>query len=277
MFDILSDMTAPTDHLRRTIQRYVEAEGLHPLAARTGLGIGQIRSICAGRAPLSTTLQRACDALGLEFYVGPPRGGSESESSAAGFRRGGLTAAQLADLEGTARTLVRLVSDAGGDPIPAELRDALLGVAAEPGDADDLTMPFVCDVRAAAGAGEPVFEEAADLRVALPRSALPEWARVDGLICIRASGDSMEPTLKDGDLIVLDRTRIEPLDDQAFVAQTADGLVVKRLRREGGRWLLASDNRAYPPRPVGPEDRLAGRVAWSGPLGATGARADGGD
>lgn len=67
------------ESLRETVQRYIEAEGLGPLAARTGLGIGQLRSISGGRAPLLTTVQQAVDALGLELYIGPPRAADLAE------------------------------------------------------------------------------------------------------------------------------------------------------------------------------------------------------
>ena len=64
-------MTDSATQLQRIVQQRVDAEGLGPLARRTGLGIGQIRSICAGRAPLITTVSQACDALGYELVIRP--------------------------------------------------------------------------------------------------------------------------------------------------------------------------------------------------------------
>ena len=74
---MLSDMTDGATHLREIVQRHVEVEGLHPLARRTGLGIGQIRSICAGRAPLLSTVYRVCEALDLDLTI-RPRGAAAS-------------------------------------------------------------------------------------------------------------------------------------------------------------------------------------------------------
>lgn len=107
--------------------------------------------------------------------------------------------------------------------------------------------------------------EAAECGVALHRAVLPSWARAEGLICIRATGDSMEPAIHDGDLVVLDRTSAEPTDGQTFVLRTGDGLIVKRLRRRGAVWEITSDNPRYRPRGVAAEERVIGRVAWSGP------------
>ena len=61
------------DLLRAAVRQHVEREGLRPLSVRTGVPVGQLRSILQGRAALSTTLERVSSALGLEFYVGPPR------------------------------------------------------------------------------------------------------------------------------------------------------------------------------------------------------------
>ena len=124
---------------------------------------------------------------------------------------------------------------------------------------------FASYARAAAGPDEPVFDEATELRYAFHKSLFPKWAQEKHLLCIEAVGNSMEPTLHEGDLIVLDRSKIEPISGQIFVVRTPDGLVVKRLKRAGRTWRLVSDNPAYPPRSVSREDRVLGRVAWSGP------------
>ncbi len=80
----------------------------------------------------------------------------------------------------------------------------------------------------------------------------------------------MAPTLQDHDVILIDRSHVEPVDGELFVLHTADGLLVKRLMRMSANgWMMTSDNPDYRPRPVGELDRPVGRVAWSGPLPAT--------
>ena len=59
--------------LRDAVQSRVEREGLRPLSARTGIPVGQLRSVMEGRAPLSTSIEFIASALGFEFYIGPPR------------------------------------------------------------------------------------------------------------------------------------------------------------------------------------------------------------
>lgn len=59
---------------------------------------------------------------------------------------------------------------------------------------------------------------------------------------LRVAGDSMTPTLEDGDLLVVDRS-VNPRPGQIVVAAVAGDLTVKRL----GRGRLEADNPAHPP------------------------------
>ena len=76
------------------------------------------------------------------------------------------------------------------------------------------------------------------------------------------------PAIRDGDLVVLDAGRAEPLDGQVFVVRTRAEVLVKRLRRMDDRWGLESDNPAYEPRALTGQDRILGQVAWAGPPSA---------
>ena len=61
--------------LQVAVSSRIEAEGLRPLAGRLGVGVGDLRSIRDGRGSRAPTIERVAAALGLEFYIGPPRGG----------------------------------------------------------------------------------------------------------------------------------------------------------------------------------------------------------
>ena len=78
-------------------------------------------------------------------------------------------------------------------------------------------------------------------------------------------GTSMEPTLRDGDEILVDRTP-RPLRAGIHVIRLEDVLLVKRLEPgPGGTVRIISDNPAYPrlERPLH-EVELVGRVVWKG-------------
>ena len=96
------------------------------------------------------------------------------------------------------------------------------------------------------------------------------WLRQQGLepgllSVIEVEGDSMEPTLRDGDEILVDRTP-RPLRAGLHVIRLDDVLLVKRLEPgPAGLLRVISDNPAYArmERPMG-EIAVVGRVVWKG-------------
>lgn len=87
----------------------------------------------------------------------------------------------------------------------------------------------------------------------------------DHLSTIVVSGDSMEPTLRDGDEILVDR-KPRPPRDGIHVVRLGDSLLVKRLDTgRPGKIVLISDNAAYPPVECAGQDvEVIGRVVWKG-------------
>ena len=126
------------------------------------------------------------------------------------------------------------------------------------------------DVRASAGPGALGGEEAARGYIAFD----PAWLRrVAGdpkrLSLIRVEGDSMVPTLGDGDEILVDTGDAgERLRDGIYVLRIEDALVVKRVARNpaGARISIRSDNEAYPGWPDCDPAAvdIVGRVVWAG-------------
>lgn len=71
----------------------------------------------------------------------------------------------------------------------------------------------------------------------------------DNLFAVEVSGASMETSLFEGDLVVVNTADIVPRDGCVFAANYDGELVVKRLFRNDGEWFLSSDNqdkRRYP-------------------------------
>ncbi|WCT73955.1 S24 family peptidase [Sphingomonas naphthae] len=64
----------------------------------------------------------------------------------------------------------------------------------------------------------------------------------------RGRGDSMHPTIDDGDLILLDRSQTKVREQDAMWAFTVgDTASIKRLRVKGDRYQILSDNPSVPP------------------------------
>ena len=53
---------------------------------------------------------------------------------------------------------------------------------------------------------------------------------------------SMEPELFDGDSVLVDHSRCDPVEGEIFALRTLEGPLVKRLRFHDDRWWASSDN-----------------------------------
>lgn len=85
------------------------------------------------------------------------------------------------------------------------------------------------------------------------------------LIAIRVTGDSMYPTLRKGNVVIVNTADNDPrnlVDGQLYAVNHNDRPVVKRLELVSGRWYLSSDNQLpeYRSRPVDEGTELIGRV-----------------
>ena len=95
-----------------------------------------------------------------------------------------------------------------------------------------------------------------------------EWLSKKGLTSsqcsiINVAGESMEPTLPDGCVILLDRNRTRRLPGHIFVVRTEDGLIVKFAGKDkDGGWQLASDHPSWKPVPWPDGAEVIGEVKW---------------
>lgn len=62
------------------------------------------------------------------------------------------------------------------------------------------------------------------------------------LIAILVKGESMEPTLYEDDIVVINTADKHPATGEVFAVNFNGEPVVKRMQKDGGRWWLASDN-----------------------------------
>jgi len=129
------------------------------------------------------------------------------------------------------------------------------------------------DVRAAAGGGAVIHSEQIVDYLAFKadwvRSTLrlnPSW-----LLLIEAVGDSMEDTISDGDLLLVN-THEPRIKENAIYAISVNGsLLVKRIQLKlDGTLVVKSDNPRYDPEVVPPNEadqlRVIGQVVWHGGL-----------
>lgn len=146
-------------------------------------------------------------------------------------------------------------------------------LAANEAPSDYVAIPLYSGVRAAAGAGAVVEHERPDDVLMFKES----WIRYElgakpqDLYLIRVAGDSMEPTLRSGDTILVDRRAIKPDREGVYIIRMNGMLLVKRLQAmPGGMIRVLSDNHVFAAFDVtltdldGAELSIIGRVVWTG-------------
>jgi phage repressor protein C with HTH and peptisase S24 domain len=216
---------------------------------------------CEWKSPQSTVSQYMTGkvALNLEALVKLSEAldfepAEVSPTLAAGIRR--ASSPQHPDYE----------APAANSPLPAS------GDVPESEDGRYVFVPQY-DAKAAAGLGSENPHVEIRSTLAFKREWLKvKGAKADHLIVIYAEGESMWPTINDRDVLLVDRSRVDPVDRQVFVLAGSDGAIVKRLIRGPlGQWILRSDNEdknshpdRYYLRSDGNEHRIIGQVIWRG-------------
>lgn len=201
-----------------------------------------------------------------------------------------LTLQDVGDLWGISRSSVQGwesgTSKPGIDKLPALAR--LLGVSVDellssqdilPGarsvvvaDAENEDFYQIPRVTLKLQAGITGFQTEPDRRSKARSSVPKEWVDRSGLnpeqlLAIAVRGDSMQPTLNEGDTVIINLADTKLVDNAVYAVNYEGEAVVKRLARDAGDWWLMSDNpdqRKYHRRSCrGAECIVVGRVVRS--------------
>ena len=201
-------------------------------------------------------LERLCVERGEDFSSLSRLLGKNSAYVQQYLRRG--TPKRLAEQE--RRTLARYF----------DMPESSFGGPLRPPPGGGLVPVMRVPVSASAGQGSIPSEEAATPYFAFDRRWLRHMtaAPSDNLVIIRVEGDSMAPTLGDGDDILVDRGDCgDRLRDGIYVLRVDEALIVKRLALNpvSRRVTVQSDNPAYPDWPDLKLNAIhcIGRVIWA--------------
>lgn len=172
------------------------------------------------------------------------------------------------------RRLTEVTGDTGDSQRHSESGGGLMGQVAE-GYAPPARVAHIpiYDVRAAAGVESFVSDERVETYVTYDA----EWVVAavgsypENLVGVKVEGDSMEPKLRDGDVVLVDKVQHEsrPVTDDVYLFRYRDDLLVKRLIPQAGGGLeVVSFNPKYKPFLIHPEEAeqggtgIVGRVVW---------------
>lgn len=156
--------------------------------------------------------------------------------------------------------------------------------AIDPTETPDYALVAAYPVEASAGPGATAVDVAPDGALAFRKDWLSRRGiSVDNAALVRARGDSMQPVIWHGDLVMIDRSRTLPrvrdpkavslrkgYQDEIYVLELGGSLLVKALRRPSeNRLILVSENTAhYDPIELRDEEindlRIVGKAVWWG-------------
>ena len=139
----------------------------------------------------------------------------------------------------------------------------------------DTTFVGISGVKAKASAGGGTIVHAEDEQAGKMYHFRQSWieneldANAKQLRILRVTGDSMMPTLNDGDTILVDMGRKSPYPPGLFVLHDGMGLMAKRIEHipssEPPRISVTSDNPNYSPYEcLLDEVNIVGRIRWYG-------------
>lgn len=97
-----------------------------------------------------------------------------------------------------------------------------------------------------------------------------EWIATKGnsknMVLMTIIGNSMEPEIKNGDTVLVDRSKTEILAGAIYAIGIDDTVMVKRIEKLPGKLVLLSENKNYAPVYIQGEEinsvRILGKVIW---------------
>lgn len=111
---------------------------------------------------------------------------------------------------------------------------------------DIISIPYYPEVSAAAGSGALVYDENSVKHLQIS-SAIINISTGDNVCLINATGNSMQPVIDDRDLLLVDLTHKDFIDEGIYVVRLENTLLIKRLQKIPNGIVLISDNPQYAP------------------------------
>ncbi|MDO4657069.1 S24 family peptidase [Kingella sp. (in: b-proteobacteria)] len=196
-------------------------------------------------------LERAKQALSAKSDYELSKQLGVSTSAMSGYRkRQSLPMEQCVKIaERTGVSLDWLILGKGNPQAQQQLHSAVQDY-----DDNDAVWVPLYDVYASAGGGADVWDEEIDQYIPFSRLWLNQQnLHSKSLSCVKVRGDSMEPTLNNGDVILVNTER--QVGDGVFVVRIGNLLRVKRLQTLlNGSLKISSDNPIYEPEILHPKE-----------------------
>ena len=229
----------PFEQIRRAIQQSMSRSGAgaRTLEAKLGLKPWSLRGILDRRRPQVPSVDRAaeiCKALGLEFYIGPPREPGRG--------------AQAASSDGTEDEAQKLL-------------DILKSVADRLGDLQDYVEVPVYSEEITGFS--PQLNRAMECTFPYRTRWLERYG-VDPRRCFmaRLRGEQMDPTLPDKSFVLVNEAATELREGGIFVVSHRARIMVRRAEKSPNAWWLKNDGKPRWKQRWTAGGQVFGEVVW---------------
>jgi phage repressor protein C with HTH and peptisase S24 domain len=137
----------------------------------------------------------------------------------------------------------------------------------EAGYGDSFEYIPMVEARLAGGGGSLETSDRVLGYYAFRREWLAGKGSLESMRLMRVTGESMEPTIEDNDVVMVDFSQADVMAGKIYAVRIDDEIVVKRLERKPGRLVFVSDNRKnYEPLEIDLAEysnvEVLGRVVW---------------
>lgn len=218
-----------------------------------------LRTHCDGKAAtLADKIGRSASYVSRMLYVegkvGKKRIGEDMRDvieEALALPKGQLDdeAIAVSERDGVATSEVKSPADVTKAPLSTEEALRLIPGATlvRVVDGDDPALTHIPKVRLRLSAGISGFQVEPERFDGSTTTVPTDWIERNGfnreqLIAIRVKGESMEPTLYEDDLVVVNLADTRPADGNVYAINYEGEPLVKRLTRDAGQWWLTSDH-----------------------------------
>lgn len=136
-------------------------------------------------------------------------------------------------------------------------------------DDDIIKIPMVKAVLSA-GSGSLQTNGESEREYAFRRDFIKRKGNPKNMVLMRVHGDSMQPEIMDGDVVLLDQSRRDIFPGHIYAVGFDDSIYLKRIDRVPGKVILKSINPDYQPvelivqEQTAEQFRVIGQVLWVG-------------
>ena len=224
------DLETFTDLVRSRLRE--SGQSAAGAAVNAGLPRDAIRSVLRGHPPTFTRAAEICEALGVEFYIGPPREAATREKPppiplwARAFR---------ADLRAGVRHDLKLAHQALRKNVVGDVVKEVGSARPGPGESDEWAVMDAFFV----GAGGRF--EAGARYFAFKKDWLARRGISEDCAVVAVPGDLVDPPLPPVNSLVLDRSRSKPEPGRKFLVRYEGQFLLRRASWELGEWMMVRE------------------------------------